>query len=326
MTDSLIRRCDLAIYNKTLLRREFKQFDLFTLAIGADLYAADNLVVDGKRIDTCHRIIRDSTNIFSIYRSFCSHFFAVLLSFENDPQAQLQRTLEMYRELRRYFSRSYQLSFASYYLSKLSTRPVHELASSTNAIYKLMKAVLPRATHSKDVVWAAMWTVGGRYSADVVRILTDASLHLDGVLTRSKKRSLLHSIAASEGDFERIGRRINTIAYMLAERKYKYGKHFEQNILAVLAMTDAPEEMLVSDIIETVQYLKKSSAFSRFMSRRELLVHAVIAVINEYTVADSSTIDETQRSTMQRLNTSFCFALGATVSEYGTVIHDQVYS
>ena len=326
MTDSLIRRCDLAIYNKTLLRREFKQFDLFTLAIGADLYAADNLVVDGKRIDTCHRIIRDSTNIFSIYRSFCSHFFAVLLSLENDPLAQMKRTLEVYRALRRYFPRSYQLSFASYYLSKLSGRPALELSSSTNAMYKLMRTVSPRQTHSKDVVWAAMWTVGGRYSADVVRILTDASLHLDGVLTRSKKRSLLHSIAVSEGDFERIGRRINTIAYMLAERKYKYGKHFEQNLLAVLAMTDAPEEMLASDIIETVQYLKKSSAFSRFMSRRELLVHAVIAVINEYTVADSSTVDETQRSTMQRLNTSFCFALGATVSEYGTLIHDQVYS
>ena len=326
MTDSLRRRCDLAISNKTLLRREFKQFDLFVLAIGADLYAADNLVVDNKRIDRCHRIIKDNTNVFSIYRSFCSHFFAVLLSFENDPQAQLQRTLEMYRKLRRYFSRSYQLSFAAYYLAKLSTRPVHELASSTNAIYKLMKAVLPGETHSKDVVWAVVWVVCRRYSADVVRILTDASLRLDGVLTRSKKRRLLHSIAAFEGDFERIGRRINTISDMLAERKYKYGKHFEQNILAVLAMTDVPEEMLVSDVVETVQYLKKSTAFSRFMSRRELLVHAVIAVINEYTVTDALTVDEPQGSAMKRLNTVLCLAIGATVSEYGTLIHDQVYS
>lgn len=325
MTDSLRRRCDLAIANKAALRREFKQLDLFALTLGADLCAADNLVVDDKKINLCRRIVKQNTNVFSVYRSFCSHFFTVLLSFEIEPQEMMQRTLEAYRALRRYFPRSYQLSFAAYYLAKFSSRPVSELSSRTNAIYKLMRSTVPRDTDSRDIIWAAMWALDGRYSADIAKVVTNAALQLDGVLPKVRKRRLLHNIAVCDKDFEHIGRRVVSLSALLADQKYKYGKRFEQNLLAILAMIDVPEETLATDIIETFEYFKKNANFSRFMSRRELLVHAVIAVTNEYTVSDISDVDQAQRDAMQRLNTAFCFAVGATLSEYGTAIYDQVY-
>ncbi len=295
--------------NRAILKREFKFDDALFGMIGAGLFASANSIADPSKIEVCRRMIKENTGWCSPYRSYIKTTVAILLTLDQDPKALLYRMLDAYNALRKYFSSTYYAAMSAYLLAKYSNRPVAELAAKTHAIYKLMKSLNRHETSHRDIIYAAIRATENKLNAEIATLEQTCSEKLEGVLPKFQKHRIVHNIAVFGEDHGRVGQRVSTIIDLMRSQKYRYGKCYELNVLTVLAMTEIPEAEIVDSIIEVCEYLRERREFSRFIFKRELLMLAAFAVLDE-------------NITPSRL-VSADAAVASTLGEIATVIASQ---
>ncbi len=309
MTESLKQRCELFIGNYAILKRDFKFDNTLFNMIGAGLFASCNSIADSSKIESCRRLIKANSGICSPYRSLIKPYFAVALALDDDAKALLYRTLDAYSAIRKHFTSSYYSAMAAYLLAKYSTEAVTELAAKTHNIYKTMKSLTPRETSHRDIIYAAIRATENKPSSDIVMSEQVCSRRIDGIFPKSQKSRVVHNIAVFGEDHERVGRRLDIMIKLLRTQKYRYGKSYELNVLTALALTEIPEEDIVESIIEVYEYLRERREFSRFAFKRELLMLAAFAVLDE-------------NITPSRIVAADA-ALASTLAEFATIIASQ---
>ncbi len=310
MTEYLRRHCELLVGNYAILKREFKFDNALFKMIGAGIFASSNAIADTARIKECRYLLNKKTNAYSLYRAFGHPAFSVLLAVEDDPESTLCRTIDAYRALRKYFSRSYYTAVAAYILAKQSNTSLTELAARTRAIFKLMRALNRGETSQRDLVYAAVRATENKLNAEIAKIEQACSAEIDGVLPKRQKIRIVHSIAVFADDHGRAAERLADLISLLRAQKYRYGKCYELNALTVLAMTDVPENELIESMIAVYKYLRERREFSRFMLKSELLMISAFAVLGANSKPSTSVAENT--------------AVALTLAEYATVLASQV--
>ncbi len=73
-----------------------------------------------EEVENANQLIKDNTGIFSDYRGTAMAVMACILAAEPSPESAMQKSLQVYEELRKYFSVSEYLPFVSMVIERLS--------------------------------------------------------------------------------------------------------------------------------------------------------------------------------------------------------------
>lgn len=238
-----------------------------------------------EELENARQLIKDNTGIFSDYRGTAMAVMACILAAEPAPESTMMESLEIYNELRKYFSVSEYLPFVSMIIGRLSEH--YEYASvcrRAKVIYDDMKKNHPYLTSKDDVSNAVLLAYSQKTDAEIGTELENCYNELKKYFSSSNDvQALSQVLTIGEGNWQDSTARFIRIFDGLKARGYKYGKDSRLPILGALSVISAPEEELIQDVIDICEALKGQKGYGFFgLGKTDRLMHAAMLVSTYY--------------------------------------------
>lgn len=312
MYDYIRNKCDLFADNYIELNRKLSWNYTSNIRLGAFFYAMENRKVDIDGIKRCRKIIKDNSGVFSGFRDTTFLTIAVMLSIRQEPELIFQRTVNIYKEMRKegFWSSAY-LSIAALFIAlQVEKSEEHRMIVQTKKYYHAMKENHRFITSYDDYGFAALLAISDK-SLDVTIRDMEECFHIlkESFHSLNSVQSLSHVLVFGEEDAKYKCKRVVEIYQALKKRKCRFGTSYELPFLGVIALLSKDSDKIADEIAELNQYLKKKKGFGSWsMTNRERLMYAAAFVCEQY-------VTELKNSTME-------FSLANSIT--GIVIAQQM--
>lgn len=269
-----------------------------------------------EEVERANQLIKDNTGIFSDYRGTAMAVMACILAAEPNPEGAMQKSLQIYEELRKYFSVSEYLPFVSMVIARLSENYEYAaVCQKAKAIYDEMKDKHPFLTGKEDVSNAVLLAYSEKETAEIVEEMEHCYEELKKYFSSSNDvQALSQILTIAKGSWQDKCARLIRIYEGLKAKGYKYGKDTRLPILGALSVIDIPEEELVQDVVDISDALKGKKGYGFFgFAQSDRLMHAAMLL---------STYHSKQKNDVFVQSTAMTEAIDAvtTVAELNSII------
>ena len=286
MIEALQSTCELFIRNRDAVKHVFRMENSHLYPICANILTAQGKEADESRLEECKRLIKEKTGIFSNFRGNVFSPVAVMLAAGDDPRAQMDRALEHYDLLKKYFWGSGYLALVAFLLTDLPMEGGAETyIARGRALYDRMRKEHPFLTSTEDSVFAVLMAWAQKTDDQLIEDM-ETCFHLlrDRFFDRNSIQSASHVLALGEGWAEEKAERVIALYDALRNSGRNYGKNYELSTLAAVALLDRDTARISLDILDADAFLKQQKGYGIFgPGKRARLMHAAMIVSDRYT-------------------------------------------
>ena len=271
--------------NKALAEQVFVWQSAYLPPVCASILLKAGRSFTKEELENARNLIKDNTGIFSDYRGTAMTVMACVLAAESNPESAMNKSLEVYNELRKHFSASEYLPFVSMIIGRLSKHYEYiPVCQRAKAIYDDMKQNHPFLTSKDDVSNAALLAYSTKADAEIGTELENCYNELKKYFSSSNDvQALSQVLTIGEGSWQDNCARFMRIFKGLGDKGYKYGKDSRLPILGALSVISVPEEEVIQDVIDICEALKGQKGYGFFgFTKSDRLMHAVMLLSTYY--------------------------------------------
>lgn len=281
------------IDNRETVRKAFYWSGGYTFPVCSIILAGSSRGFDAEQLKGYRRMVKESTGVFSNFRSTVMEPMACMLAVSDDPKVLMTRTLDAYAALKAHFFSDEYIALTAMIIAQLAgTGDFAQLAMRTRNIYNRMKKKHPMVTSREDVPFAAMLAFSGMTDEQASSHAEECfSLLRGGFAMANAAQSLSHVLALGEGSASDKCAKLIDLYDELKLRGYRFGKSYEISTLAAVSLLPVSVSELAQEIVETADWLKGKKGYGILgAAKRERLMHATMIVSSAYSdKADSAT-------------------------------------
>jgi len=278
-------KLELFASNAQTARKRFAWQHTLTRRMAALLYAREGLPVDCDNIQHCHKLIKESTGVFSTFRGNMVLSLAALLSLSPDPKGLLEDTLKVYSMMKdEKFHASDHLVIAAYEVAAQGDHMrYNEIVVRSRKFYTGMKSNRFFQTGQDDYIYTAMLGLSDLDITAGVDRIEELYRRLKGEFWDNNSVQALAQILVLGGSDDDTAKRVLTLRDVLRSQKIKLDRSYTLPSLGILAMLPVEIDVIVADINEARKALRAQKGFGSWsIATQELLLFTAAIVAGYY--------------------------------------------
>ena len=286
MRENLEKRCQLFIHNRDMIKASMGFESAYVYPLCAEILTARNIAADVNTLKNCTQILKSKTGAFSYFRGTSKLVTIVLLSISADPEIMMDHMVSLYTKLKKIFYSSEYLTVAAASIAEMAEPGQYDaIIKRAGELYRRMKQAHPFLTSSDDSAFAALLAMSD-FEDSILDREMEACYNIlkSHFFSAGAVQSLSQVLTLGLGTADQKCRRALELFEGLKSRGYKYGTGYELATLGMLALLDVDKEILIGDIIDTDEYLKRQKGFGVMgVGAKQRLMYAGMLAALEYT-------------------------------------------
>lgn len=285
MRASLSALCGSFIENRDIVKSTFAWESTYLYPVCAAIFLDKRRKAEPDRLESCKKLLKAQTGVFSNFRSTAKLAMIAMMAVDSNPERKLTQALQVYNALKEHFRSSPYLPVASMMIADVVEPAQYGVvAARTRQIYERMKNEHPFLTSGEDSVFAAMLALSDLSDEQIVAETEHCyRLLKPEFFSGNAVQSLSHVLALCDGSAEEKCNATMELYRGLKSKGYKYGTDYELATLGVLAALPAERSAVMTDIMETDDFLAGQKGYGFFgIGRKQRLMHAGMIVTSDY--------------------------------------------
>lgn len=300
MKELLETLCDKYLLNLGLFTDFYPLERDILYPVCANVYCASDAVFELDKFSNSMELIKENPKMLSSFRSTVRPLIASWLSVSGDPKSEMERYLECYDLLKKYFTNSEHLALLSVLLVRIApTGNIEERIMRGRQIYDRMKKEHRILTTKEDVAFAVMLAYSEKSDDELIEDMEACFKLLKHSADNNSIQTVSHVLAMAHGTPEDKCAKFCELYDSMIKKGRKYGKLYELAMLAALSITKFSSEEILSDICDSETFLaehKSVGDLSEF-GRSEPISHAFLLLTIAYS-SDENVGGEQERRTL----------------------------
>ncbi|MDK8193822.1 DUF4003 family protein [Paenibacillus sp. UMB7766-LJ446] len=253
MQEQHAARVELFVSNNQIIKKSFKWQNVMMHRLAALLYAAENKQADGDAIRQSHELIKQNTNLFSVFRGNSAISIATMLSLTTEQETKLADTLLIYDLMKKNkFRTSDYLVIAAYQIAAHAKPDQFEhRVERTKTFYDHMKAQHRFLTGQDDYIFAAMLALSDLNVESGVTRMEHLYTELKPEFSPGNSVQALTQVLVLGDDNPDAGARVLALNEAFRRRDIRMDKMYTLPSLGILSLLPADRDTLVSQVEET---------------------------------------------------------------------------
>jgi len=283
--ENLQQKLALFASNTQDIKSSFRWHDEMSKRLAALLYALNGRIIDCGAIEEAHKLIKNNTGAFSVFRGNMALCVAALMSMNDNPENVFSNTLAVYEMLKK--TKLYASDFlavAAYQIAAHGNPEQYGLiVERTRAFYDGMKSKHWFLTGQDDYIFAAMLGL-----SDIE--VSDGTEHMEQIFSRLKPEfwgsnslQTLTQVLILGGNTAEAPDRVLVLRDALKNHNIKLDKTYTLPVLGTLALIPIDAETIVNDIDHAQLFLRSQKGFGSFsVDKQQLLIFSASIVASVY--------------------------------------------
>ena len=242
-------------------------------------------------------LIKENSKMLSSFRSTIRPLIASWLSVSGDPRGGMERCLECYDILRKYFTNSEHLALMAVMLQRITDKSnAEDYIKRGRQIYDRMKKEHRILTTKEDVAFAIMLAFSEKSDDELIEDMEESYKLLKHSADKNSIQTVSHVLAMAGGKPEEKCAKFMELYDSMIKKGRKYGKHYELAMLAALAMTKFDSGEILSDISDVENFLSEHNTVADLseFGKSEPVSHAFMLLTTAY-ASDENVGDRNER-------------------------------
>ncbi|MDN8591757.1 hypothetical protein B2I21_29875 [Chryseobacterium mucoviscidosis] len=285
MQEQHVARVELFVSNNQIIKKSFKWQNVMMHRLAALLYAAENKQADGDTIRQSHELIKQNTNLFSVFRGNSAISIATMLSLTKEQETKLADTLLIYDLMKKNkFRTSDYLVIAAYQIAAHAKPDQFEhRVERTKTFYDHMKAQHRFLTGQDDYIFAAMLALSDLDVESGVTRMEHLYTELKPEFSPGNSVQALTQVLVLGDDNPDAGARVLALNEAFRRRDIRMDKMYTLPSLGILSLLPADRDTLVAQVEETFELLRTQKGFGAWsINKQELLLLSSSLVAVQY--------------------------------------------
>ena len=290
MNSEFTNKLELLASNKKAIDKGF-YFEMgISQVVAALLFASAGQAADIEKMKEARNILKKKAGVFSAFRDATELVVLARMALTPDMEKYIDDLIEVFNVIKKgkVFEDSYMVLTAMIIVDRDRKADAESIKDTTDEIMNRMSKLHPILTSSEDLALAALLAMSGR-SVDAV--IDDMEVcyqytkkELKVKAENNSIQALSQILAVTEGDMKAKCDKVAELFAAFKENGSKFGTYLEFPALGTLLDVDVPTDVLVPEIIEAADFLKKSKGFGGLsMDKKTRLMFAALLASEIYT-------------------------------------------
>ena len=288
MRQSVLELCDLLISNRDAIGKSFfAEFGI--MEVGASMvFSKAGQKADPDRINMCKKILSKNASAFSALRCIGRPLVISKMAVSEDPKKYLEDLKSVYNTLKkgRGFETDYVVLAAANLCESGRLNEAPFLIDRFNEIEKKMNKNHPILTNGGDFSIIMMLALSNKPVDAIIDGIEECYRYMrtTGVrVTKDGLHGLSQVLTLMGGDMKENCEKAVRLYKKFREHSTRYGKDSQFQALGTLVDIDEDADVLVNEIVETADYLKKHKGFGCMnLDKSNRLMFATMVVASAY--------------------------------------------
>lgn len=278
MRGDLQQYCEQYIVNRDAVKSTLKMANGYMYPVCANLFLSRGMEARAERLEECRAVLKEKTGIFSNFRSLLQAPVICMLSMTENPEAELEKALAGYEQMKKEFMASDYLVLAALLLP--GGEDMAHIVARGKEIYRRMRKEHPFLTSSEDSVYALMMAASEKSDDALMMDMEEGYALLKRRFGAGNPvQAISHMLALQAADPRLNAGRVCELFDEIERIGGKYGKYYELPTLAALAMMEGDLRQVAADIMEADAFLAGQKGYGFFgMGKKMRLMHAAMIV------------------------------------------------
>ena len=290
MNSELMRKLELLASNKKAIDKGF-YFEMgMSQVVAGLLFASDGKEADIERMKEARNILKKKAGVFSAFRDATELVILARMAMAPDMEKYIDDLIGVFNVLMKgkVFEDSYMVLTAMIIVDRGRKEDAETIKATTDEIMRRMSKLHPILTSSEDLALAALLAMSGRDIDSVMNDMEESFVYTKKTLKlradANSIQALSQILALTEGDMKAKCDKVAELFAAFKEHGSKFGTYLEFPALGTLLDVQVPTEVLVPEIIEAADFLKKSKGFGGLsMDKKTRLMFAALLASEVYT-------------------------------------------
>ena len=290
MNQEFTDKLELLASNKQAIDKGF-YFELgISQVVAGLLFASAGKTVDIERMKEARNILKKKAGVFSAFRDATEIVILARMAMAPDMERYIDDLIDVFNVLKKgkVFEDSYMVLTAMIIVDRDRKADAETIKVTTDEIMSRMSKLHPILTSSEDLALAALLAMSGRDVDAVIDDMEECYRYTRKELKLKAEsnsiQALSQILAITEGDMKAKCDKVAELFAAFKEHGSKFGTYLEFPALGTLLDVQVPTDVLVPEIIEAADYLKKSKGFGGLsMDKKTRLMFAALLASEVYT-------------------------------------------
>ena len=290
MNSELMRKLELLASNKKAIDKGF-YFEMgMSQVVAGLLFASAGKEADIERMKEARNILKKKAGVFFAFRDATELVILARMATAPDMEKYIDDLIDVFNVLMKgkVFEDSYLVLTAMIIVDRDRKADAENIKDTTNEIMRRMSKLHPILTSSEDLALAALLAMSGRDIDSVMNDMEESFVYTKKTLKlradANSIQALSQILALTEGDMKAKCDKVAELFAAFKEHGSKFGTYLEFPALGTLLDVQVPTEVLVPEIIEAADFLKKSKGFGGLsMDKKTRLMFAALLASEVYT-------------------------------------------
>ena len=289
MNSEFTRKLELLASNKKAIDKGF-YFEMgISQVVAGLLFASAGKEADIEKMKDARAILKKKAGMFSAFRDATELVVLARMALEADMERYINDLIDVFNVIKKgkVFEDSYMVLTAMIIVDRDRKADAESIKETTDEIMNRMSKLHPILTSSEDLALAALLAMSGR-SVDAV--IDDMEVcyqytkkELKVKAENNSIQALSQILAVTEGDMKAKCDKVAELFAAFKENGSKFGTYLEFPALGTLLDVQVPTDVLVPEIIEAADFLKKSKGFGGLsMDKKTRLMFAALIASQVY--------------------------------------------
>ena len=290
MNSEFTKKLELLAANKKAIDKGF-YFEMgISQVVAGLLFASAGKEADIERMKEARAILKKKAGVFSAFRDATELVILARMATAPDMERYIDDLIDVFNVLMKgkVFEDSYMVLTAMIIVDRGRKADAESIKNATNELMRRMSKRHPILTSSEDLALAALLAMSGRDIDAVMNDMEECYVYTKKELKlRAEANSiqaLSQILALTEGDMKAKCDKVAELFAAFKEHGSKFGTYLEFPALGTLLDVQVPTEVLVPEIIEAADFLKKNKGFGGLsMDKKTRLMFAALLASEVYT-------------------------------------------
>ncbi|MCR4904410.1 MAG: DUF4003 domain-containing protein [Butyrivibrio sp.] len=285
MNSVVQQKCDLVIKNREQVGKAFLLEGSIIKVLAGIAYAEKDMTADVDKIKECQKLLKKKQGFFSEMRGNNEIIVSTKMSLSDDPEKFIEDLITVYGKLQKgkIFGSAHRVLAALTICEADKVSEADEIIEKANEILKGMNKKHRFLTSDEDTAFAVLLAMCHKSVDEILTELENSFqiLKKNFTLNDNAVYSLSQILTIYDGASEEKCEKVMNIYDCFEKAGHKYGKGYELASLGSFLELSMNKDELVSEIIETADYLKENKGFGALdMNNKMRLMIAGMIVSN----------------------------------------------
>lgn len=289
MNQEFTNKLELLAANKQAIDKGF-YFEMgMSQVVAGLLFASTGKQADIERMKEARNILKKKAGVFSAFRDATEIVILARMALAPDMEKYIDDLIDVFNVLMKgkVFEDSYMVLTAMIIVDRGRKADAESIKVTTNEIMRRMSKLHPILTSSEDLALAALLAMSGRDIDAVIDDMEECYRYTRKELKLKAEsnsiQALSQILAITAGDMKAKCDKVAELFAAFKEHGSKFGTYLEFPALGTLLDVQVPTDVLVPEIIEAADFLKKSKGFGGLsMDKKTRLMFGALLASDVY--------------------------------------------